>query len=52
MTKEVRTGAVPVSKYAAKKAARAKAVNESIETKTISPQFVRIPYGLGCSGVL
>lgn len=35
MTKEVRTGAAPVSKYAAKKAARAKAVNESIETKTI-----------------
>lgn len=35
MTKEVRTGAVPVSKYAAKKAAQAKAVNESIETKTI-----------------
>lgn len=35
MTKEIKTGAAPVSKYAAKKAARAKAVNESIETKTI-----------------
>lgn len=33
MTKEVRTGAAPVSKYAAKKAARAKAANE--ETQTI-----------------
>lgn len=33
MTKEVRTGAAPVSKYAAKKAARAKATNE--ETQTI-----------------
>ncbi len=33
MTKEVRTDAAPVSKYAAKKAARAKAANE--ETQTI-----------------
>lgn len=33
MTKEVRTGAAPVSKYAAKKAARAKAAKE--ETQTI-----------------
>lgn len=33
MTKEVRTGAASVSKYAAKKAARAKAANE--ETQTI-----------------
>lgn len=33
MTKEVKTGAAPVSKYAAKKAAHAKAANE--ETQTI-----------------
>lgn len=32
MTKEVRTGAAPVSKYAAKKAARAKAANEKTQT--------------------
>lgn len=32
MTKEVRTGAAPVSKYAAKKAARAKAANEETQT--------------------